>query len=578
MAGEMRGSGRGEAVPRRRRPSPRPEQARSGSVMRVAPSRTLQALASVLLGAGTVASAGTQAATLPAWVFDEGGVLELLLAHEEPGGDPDVGVLRVDPHRRRLSWEGIGEQACPRVAEVAFEEVRAVKQRRGAGFVVELRGEQARSLVLIPLPDGTWLRPQYTLVPGRLDNFLESSDVFAGRGEARSTRAPGASAPNFTPAEAPAAVVASSREAVDRLLAALGRAPDPAVALRGVLYGRPLDAFVDEVAAEPGRFVGRSVHLRGRLEPGSGPTSHRLVGVATSLPVIPEREIAALVRAEAAGAAGQEVEITGVCQLDSDGVLGVRFWEWSGVESTARAVTTAPLITLEALSAAGGEADGKLVRVRGQFRGSNRRGDLPLDSRRDAQDWVLKDGRHAVWVAGRRPEGRGWVLEAGDEGQWLEVVARPRSRDGVTWLHASTVTVIPRPDGAHVLPARRQVVTGDVPPAVVFTLPLAGERVAPDAGFAVQFSKYMDEESFAGRVHLWSIGPTGEDPREVPCRASWDEGRRALVVQPISALARGRSVELRLARGILDAHGMPLPAAPEGDPEGPAVVIRYQVE
>jgi hypothetical protein len=258
--------------------------------------------------------------------------------------------------------------------------------------------------------------------------------------------------------------------------------------------------------------------------------------------------------------------------------LGVSFWEWSGGESTARTAAKGRLTTLQALAEAGSEAEGTPVRVRGQFRGRNSYGDLPVESRRDALDWVIKDGCHAVWVTGRRPAGRGWALEAGDEGQWLEVLARPTSRDGITWLHALAVAVIPTPAGAHVLPPQRRLITGDQPPAVVFTLPLAGEQVAADAGFAVQFSKYMDEESFAGRVLLWSIGPHGEDPREVPCRLSWDERRRAFVVQPASLLERGRSVELRLARGILDVHGMALLAPPDGDPEGPAVVIRYEVE
>jgi hypothetical protein len=67
---------------------------------------------------------------------------------------------------------------------------------------------------------------------------------------------------------------------------------------------------------------------------------------------------------------------------------------------------------------------GKTVRVTGQFGGRNLLKDLPDDSAPDDDAWVLRDGRQAIWVIGKRPEGRGFRLDPGyarDAGKWLAV-------------------------------------------------------------------------------------------------------------------------------------------------------------
>ena len=52
-----------------------------------------------------------------------------------------------------------------------------------------------------------------------------------------------------------------------------------------------------------------------------------------------------------------------------------------------------------------GKLDGKMVAVRGQFRGQNLFGDLPAASRKRGADWVIKEDLFAAWVTGPQAEG-----------------------------------------------------------------------------------------------------------------------------------------------------------------------------
>jgi hypothetical protein len=93
-------------------------------------------------------------------------------------------------------------------------------------------------------------------------------------------------------------------------------------------------------------------------------------------------------------------------------------------------------------------ADGKPVRALGQFRGANLCRDLPLESRRDPADWVLLTSEGAVWVTGRRPEGRGFLLDPAyraDTARWLEVRGKVEIAGEVRYLKASKVSLVARP-------------------------------------------------------------------------------------------------------------------------------------
>jgi hypothetical protein len=520
------------------------------------------------------------------WISDENGVLELLLAHAE-ANDPDVGVLSFDANRRRVVWEGIGPQGCPHRVEAAFEDVRTAKTRRAGGFVLELRGPRELKLDLIPLPHAAWLRTQYTITPGRLDSLLEGSDLFVGRGASRAS-GNGSTAPTLTSLDLPAAVVSDTQVAVDRLLEALGRAPAPAEVLREALYGRPVDLSAAELWEEPDRYAGRAVRLRGRIQAATPGAGYRLLDEGSAVRIEPEREIAALVQVEAPRWEGREVEVTGLLKrlaessagggADADAGYAVFFWAVAGPESAVERIQEGEPTNLEALCAAGGALDGRRVRVVGKFRGRNLYGDLQSRSRPRPGAWVIKDDRYAAWVTGREPAGAGWALDLDAleaTSTWLEVVARPRTHGGVVSLQALRVEVIPPPPAARVLPPRLALVGSDAPPAIMFTLPLEGEPVSQGSRLAIQFTQYMQDESFRGRVRLRYAGPATAEEAAIRIRTTYDEAHRALIVEPDQPLDPGRELELLLLPGILDARGVPLAPRPGGTAARAVDVVRY---
>ena len=136
-------------------------------------------------------------------------------------------------------------------------------------------------------------------------------------------------------------------------------------------------------------------------------------------------------------------------------------------------------VTLESLVAKPGSRDGETVRVVGKFRGRNLYGDLPGSSQDRGADWVIKDDLFAVWVTGKKPKGSGWELDATlkrDTGKWIEVIGRPETRRGVTYLRAIRVSLTNPPSAvadakAPPPPPERP----KRPPVIVFALPLDGE-------------------------------------------------------------------------------------------------------
>jgi hypothetical protein len=189
---------------------------------------------------------------------------------------------------------------------------------------------------------------------------------------------------------------------------------------------------------------------------------------------------------------------------------------------------------------------------------------------------VIKAGRHALWVTGRKPVGRGFALRVDareDTKNWLAVEGRLEVQEGVPVLRAATVALTSPAGGVQHAP---RVIGNAGPPAVVFSMPIEGEPVAPDTRFVVQFSSYMDGDSFAERVRLRD-SDTGQ---ELSVGWSYDDTRRALIIQPRQALRPGARVELWLLSGITDADENPLASGAEGAPGASDVVqvLRWHVE
>jgi Big-like domain-containing protein len=160
------------------------------------------------------------------------------------------------------------------------------------------------------------------------------------------------------------------------------------------------------------------------------------------------------------------------------------------------------------------------------------------------------------------------------------VVGRPTTIGAVTYLQAMTVSLgsPPKPT-ADAAPPAPPPARPKVPPVVVFSLPLDGDREVPATGrFAVQFSKDMNEESFKGRVLLRYAGRPQPGDRDFDAaRITYDGGRRALIVDPADVLGSGRVVELILLPGIVDTDGMALETRPGRMAGQFAEVLRYQV-
>jgi hypothetical protein len=359
------------------------------------------------------------------------------------------------------------------------------------------------------------------------------------------------------------------------------------------MYGSPVEVSVDDLLQMGATaYANRAVRTKGTLE-----MSNRLQGrrfgyalrgtFGGQVEIVAMGEVSFEFETEAKRWFGQEVQITGVVNQSSDtqGTLVlVQFWKYLGPpERDAKALQKANTVTLESLVLKPGGHDGQTVRVVGKFRGRNLYGDLPVRSQRNSSDWVIKDDMFAVWVTGKKPKGTGFDLDAGlkrDTGKWVVVVGRPETSGTVTYLRALQVEVTSAPTPtAQAQPPPPPPERPKVPPVVVFSLPLDGDREVPtDGRFQVQFSKDMNEQTFKGRVVLRYMGRTLPGDRGFDgAKLTYDGGRRTLTVEPGDVLRPGRQIELIFLPGIVDIDGLPLAARP-GKPAGNAAdVLRFQV-
>jgi hypothetical protein len=309
--------------------------------------------------------------------------------------------------------------------------------------------------------------------------------------------------------------------------------------------------------------------------------------------IAPVREVASEWEDAALKMLGREVEITGVFLEIGQGQqaaqqgqtpYGIQFWGFTGPpEKEPTGEIKAPEVSLEKLVANPGKRDGQMIRVVGKFRGRNLYGDLPVSTQRTTADWVIKDDLYAIWVTGKKPKGTGWELDATlkrDTGKWIEVIGKPETIRGVTYVKAVRIQLTPQPATAvEVKAPPPPPEKPKKPPVVVFALPLDGDgEVAPDSRFVVQFSKDMDESTFDGHVLLRYTGPVLPGDRAFDgLKLTYDRGRRALTVDPGDVLRPRRQIELILLPGISDIDGLTL--IPRGTSQKANVVdvLRYRI-
>jgi hypothetical protein len=356
-------------------------------------------------------------------------------------------------------------------------------------------------------------------------------------------------------------------------------------------YGDPIDVSLEDLIQMPEPYYERAVRTSGSLDMlmTTGERIWALRSFTGRVLLVPMREVYGRFEDEASRWIGRDIEITGLVQRGQDPerntpIAVLYFWSFYGPEEE-KPKDRAPSeeVALEDLLRRPGQWDGRKVSVVGQFRGANLFGDLPSASRRKSSDWVIKNDVFAVWVTGKKPEGKGWKLDAKlrrDTGKWIAVEGRVRTYRGVVYISADEVALTKAPSPTAKAEAPPPPPPPPLrPPVVVFSLPLDGERdIAPDTIFLVQFSNDMDESSFESRVGLRYAGRPRPGDRALDAVSTWyDLGRRALVVDPGDQLRAGRVVELILLPGIVDVDGQSLKTRPGRDPGGAADILRFQV-
>jgi hypothetical protein len=374
------------------------------------------------------------------------------------------------------------------------------------------------------------------------------------------------------------------------LLAAPARAQTDEYEMR---YGATVAVSLDDLLQMPESYLGKAVRTRGQLDMLPSTRSSQRYSLRGTFGgrifLSPMAEAESEFESQAPRWLGREVEVTGLFGSGTDPDTGMRayyiaVWGFLGPpdEKTLRGPVTDT--TLEDLITRPGKLDGKMVRVKGQFRGSNLFGDLPAASRNRANDWVIKEDLFAVWVTGRKPKGPGWVFDPGlkrDTGKWLQVTGRVATEKGVVTLEAVEVSLTKEPGPAlqAAQPAPPPPPRPKKMPIVVFSLPLDGEREVPvNSVFQVQFSKDMEESSFKGRVVLRYAGRLQPGDRDLDAvKVSYDGGLRALKIDPGDLLRPGRVVEILLLPGIVDLDGQPLQTRPGLNPGGAIDVLRFQI-
>lgn len=235
---------------------------------------------------------------------------------------------------------------------------------------------------------------------------------------------------------------------------------------------RPGDGETRSVTLEnllfmPERYDCKSVRTAGELDVagervGGGGVAYTLRGGSGGRLVINATAAAAEEWARHAPSwVGREIEVTGLVSLTRPGTpdgsppaltdpdtggpaIYITIWRFFGPSDEKEARLPAGAVALAELTANAAAFAGKTVTTLGRFRGANVFDDLPMASRRRRSDWVIKDGRCAIWVSGKGPNGDGWRLDPkskGDSIKWLRVTGRVSSARGVVTIRAASVSL-----------------------------------------------------------------------------------------------------------------------------------------
>jgi hypothetical protein len=336
------------------------------------------------------------------------------------------------------------------------------------------------------------------------------------------------------------------------------------------LHGDPEVVAAGQLLDATGRFVGRAIRTRGRLERlDAGAHAFALSTGRGRVLLTLEPQAAAATIANAEAWKGKAVEVEGLFHRGieaAEASYALRAWlvqDVAALPSAAnRASANAPLVTLQDLVYGAGRYDRKLVRVRGTYRGSNVHRDLPEPSRKGARDWVLKDGHFAVWVTGREAlasGGRETTDLPEETGAGLEVVGTPSTAMGVVRIAARAVGI----SAAAPAPAVARTLTGStagwaaVAPRLSFSYPVPGQPLGRRGQVILQFNKPMDPSRFdtAVSVRYERDGVAVASPRVA---FDYRDRFRAVVITPDTPPPPHTVLVLELREGIIDVDGRAL--------------------
>jgi hypothetical protein len=216
-------------------------------------------------------------------------------------------------------------------------------------------------------------------------------------------------------------------------------------------HDRPIDVALDDLAVSAA-YKGRVVRAKGVVETDLDPSGRRRYVLRESLNrvgLVPCPRVAAEFDDLASGR--PRLEVTGFVSEEAGSApdpmapsVVVLVWAFADVSAAEQPRREGAGVALRDLLQDGDAQVGKKVRVVGQFGGRNLLGDLPAASAPEPSAWVLRDGRHAVWVVGRRPEGSGFKLDpdyAPDAARWLVVEGKLERCGAIFCLRARRVSL-----------------------------------------------------------------------------------------------------------------------------------------
>jgi len=455
-------------------------------------------------------------------VLDNTTTLQMVLVVS--AGTPCAGTLQVAKPEQVVSWSP-ADLTCGTSFKVPFRELRTPAAAPNGGVLLQFRSDRP-SMVLMPAPDADLVQPG-------VEKMLMS--------------------------ELPPSTVVNIRRAHKQITTGLGRTMNDSI------FGLQVDVPLEQLVANPADYEGLSVRTRGTLafDSNRGPF-HLTVAGSNLVQLLPSGVAAAVIQSNAAQWKAKEILVSGTF---SRAVTSLR-------RDNNRA--TAPLLLMvssfespEMLAAGPAQhqsiqevlrnppAANAAIKLIGRYRGSNRFGDLPLESRRKTDDWIIKQGAAAIWITGKPASSNGFSLsaltDAENRAPWVTVTGTVEEIKGFLYLHADKVELSVNPPDATTTRGAG-LGNGDpkIAPVIAFTAPMEKvEEAGRDQQFLIRFNKPMLEPSFAGNV-LVRYADARDTPFKNVSVTYYEDRTFSIMVDPGAALRPGKVLEIVFLPGAMD--------------------------